>query len=71
MLSWSRYFGPVAWQLPLTEVYSSTKRSASGLAAKESEKGLGPYTLFQGHWSIDLKKRFTSPKFHHPQRGAS
>lgn len=40
MLSWPRYFGPVAWQLPLTEVYSSTKRSASGLAAKEWE-GVG------------------------------
>ena len=45
MLNWPHDFGPMAWQHSLTEVYSSAKPSASGLAAKESEKGLGPYTL--------------------------
>lgn len=49
MLNWPHDFGPMAWQHPLSEVYSSAKPSASGLAAKESEKGLGPYTLLQGH----------------------
>lgn len=71
MLNWPHDFGPMAWQHPLTEVYSSAKPSASGLAAEESEKGLGPYTLLQGHWPTDLQKRSTSPKFQHPLREAS